>query len=74
VITPQRTANVTATWGANLLGEAEALKAGRPIRVEMVLTESGGPAENPGYVVVNLTPTLEDRLSTYGTDGTEPVH
>jgi len=65
------TANVTATWGANLLGEAEALKAGRPIRVEMVLTESGGPAENPGYVVVNLTPTLEDRLSTYGTDGTE---
>jgi hypothetical protein len=64
---------VTATWGANLLGEAEALKAGRPIRVEMVLTESGGPPDNPGYVVVNLTPTLEDRLSTYGTDGTEQL-
>jgi hypothetical protein len=59
---------VTATWGANLLGDS--LKAGRPIRVEMVLTESGGTADNPGYVVVNLTPNLEDRLSTYGTDGT----
>jgi hypothetical protein len=60
---------VTATWGANLLGDAS-LKAGRPIRVEMVLTESGGITGNPGYVVVNLTPTLEDRLSTYGTNGT----
>jgi hypothetical protein len=59
---------VTATWGANLLGDS--LKAGRPIRVEMVLTESGGITGNPGYVVVNLTPTLEDRLSTYGTNGT----
>jgi hypothetical protein len=63
------TADVTATWGANLLGDAS-LKAGRPIRVEMVLTESGGTNDNPGYVVVNLTPTLEDRLSTYGTNGT----
>jgi hypothetical protein len=62
-------ADVAATWGANLLGDAS-LKAGRPIRVEMVLTESGGSADNPGYVVVNLTPTLEDRLSTYGTNGT----
>jgi hypothetical protein len=64
------TADVTATWGANLLGDAS-LKAGRPIRVEMTLTESGGTVDNPGYVVVNLTPTLDDRLSTYGTNGTQ---
>lgn len=70
--TTATTANVTATWGANLLGDAS-LKAGRPIRVEMVLTESGGVPDNQGYVVVNLTPTLEDRLSTYGTDGTAQV-
>ena len=67
---PDGSVGVTATWGANLLGDAS-LKAGRPIRVEMVLTESGGPPDNKGFVVVNLTPTLEDRLSTYGTDGTE---
>lgn len=60
--------SVTATWGANLLGDA-ALKAGRPIRVEMVLTESGG-STGTGYVVQNLTPDLEDRFSTYATDGT----
>ena len=58
---------VTATWGANLLGDAS-LKAGRPIRVEMALTEAGGPS-GEGYVVTNLTPELEDRLATYGTDG-----
>jgi len=58
---------VTALWGNNLLGDAP-LKAGRPIRVEMVLTESGGTA-GPGYIVTNLTPELEDRLATYGTDG-----
>lgn len=58
---------VTASWGANLLGDAP-LKSGRPIRVEMVLTESGGTA-GPGYIVTNLTPELEDRLATYGTDG-----
>lgn len=62
------TADVTATWGANLLGDAT-LSAGRPIRVEMVLTESGGTSDNPGYIVVKLTDEL-DRLATYGTDGT----
>ena len=67
-IAPVGSLNVTATWGANLLGDAP-LKAGRPIRVEMVLTESGGTA-GPGYVVTNLTPELEDRLATYGTNGT----
>lgn len=58
---------VTANWGANLLGDAS-LKAGRPIRVEMNLTEAGGSA-GTGYVVVNLTPNLEDRFATYGTNG-----
>jgi len=57
---------VTATWGANLLGGN--ISAGKPIRVEMVLTEAGGPTDNPGYVVVKLTDEL-DRLATYGTDG-----
>jgi hypothetical protein len=66
------TADVTAGWGANLLGDAP-LKAGRPIRVEMVLTElSSAPADGAanGFVVTNLTPELEDRLATYGTSGT----
>ena len=59
---------VTATWGANLLGDAT-ISAGRPIRVEMVLTEAGGAPINPGYRVIKLTDEL-DRLATYGTDGT----
>jgi len=59
---------VTATWGANLLGDAT-ISAGRPIRVEMVLTEAGGSPVNPGYRVIKLTDEL-DRLATYGTDGT----
>lgn len=58
---------VSAGWGANLLGDAS-IKAGRPIRVEMVLTESGGPTAQ-GYVVTKLTDEL-DRLATYGTNGT----
>jgi hypothetical protein len=60
--------NVTANWGANLLGDAS-LNAGRPIRVEMNLTEVGG-STGTGYVVQKLTPDLEDRFATYGTDGT----
>jgi hypothetical protein len=63
------TTTVTAVWGSNLLGDAP-LKAGRPIRVEMVLTESGGSA-GKGYIVTKLTPELEDSLATYGTDGAE---
>jgi hypothetical protein len=61
------TADVTATWGANLIDGN--ISAGKPIRVEMVLTEIGGTSNNPGYVVVKLTDEL-DRLATYGTDGT----
>jgi hypothetical protein len=59
---------VAASWGANLLPGAS-LKAGRPIRVEMTLTEVGNAAN--GYVVQNLTPDLEDRFATYGTQGVE---
>ena len=58
---------VTAMWGANLVTEDAMLKAGRPIRVEMTLTEFGQSGD--AYTVVNLTPDLEDRFSTYGTNG-----
>jgi hypothetical protein len=61
-------ASVATAWGANLLGDAP-LKAGRPIRVEMGLTEVGG-VTGVGYVVTNLTPELDDRLATYGTNAT----
>jgi hypothetical protein len=67
-IAPAGSVGVTATWGANLLGDAT-ISAGRPIRVEMVLTEAGGAPINPGYRVIKLTDEL-DRLATYGTDGT----
>jgi hypothetical protein len=59
------TAEVTATWGANLIDGN--ISAGKPIRVEMVLTESGGASNNPGYIVSKLTDEL-DRLATYGTN------
>jgi hypothetical protein len=62
------TASVATAWGANLLGDAP-LKAGRPIRVEMGLTEVGG-VTGVGYVVTKLTPELDDRLATYGTNAT----
>lgn len=59
---------VTANWGANLLGDAS-IKAGRPVRVEMVLTEATpGATTGVGYIVSKLTDEL-DRLATYGTNG-----
>lgn len=59
-------ATVTAKWGDNLLNGMP-IKAGKPIRVEMgLLTDLVGQ----GFTVVNLTPDLADRVSTYGTDGT----
>ena len=66
---PDGTVFVNTQWGSNLLGDAP-LKAGRPIRVEMVLTEVAGPS-GAGYVVEKLTPELEDRLATYGTSGAD---
>jgi hypothetical protein len=68
------TASVYGSWGDNLTGDAK-LSTGSPIRVELVLTNSGDFAGtipgNPtptlqGYTVVKLQPSLADRLSAYG--------
>jgi hypothetical protein len=62
--------SVTAQWGSNLTND-RALRAGRPIRVEMALLSGD---TGMGYTVVNLTPELSDRASTYGTRGVpEPM-
>lgn len=61
---------VSADWGDNLTGDAPAIKSGKPIRVEVSLTQTNddtGP--HTGYEVLKLTDEL-DRLATYGTDGT----
>jgi hypothetical protein len=66
---------VTAVWGSNLIDGR--LRAGKPIRVEMNLIDQSAPAlpagEGGGYLVENLTPDLDDRVATYGTNGTELV-
>ena len=56
---------VNAAWGDNLGGDAK-LRAGSPIRVELVLTDFGG-ASALGYTVVKLEPNKLDRESAYGT-------
>lgn len=66
--TTDETTNVSAKWGDNLVGEGQ-LKAGRPIRVEVNLTDILDETVATGYVVNKLTDEL-DRLATYGTDGT----
>jgi hypothetical protein len=68
-------ASVFGAWGDNLAGDAK-LKAGSPIRVEIVLTNrtdfsSAGTNAIPsgtlqGYTVIKLQPSLLDRLSAYG--------
>ena len=60
-------ATVTAEWGANLT-DAPSVAAGKPVRVEVGLLDVA--AAGTGYTITNLTPTLADRLATYGTDGT----
>ena len=60
---------VTAAWGDNLSGDAK-LKAGSPIRVELLLTYAPPPdeaAEQDGYTVEKLDPAALDRESSYGT-------
>jgi hypothetical protein len=57
--------SVYAAWGDNLGGDAK-LRAGSPIRVELVLTEYNG-ALGQGYTVVKLEPNKLDRESAYGT-------
>ena len=57
---------VYAAWGDNLGGDAK-LRAGSPIRVELVLTEFTGGVQGQGYTVVKLEPNKLDRESAYGT-------
>ncbi len=59
-------------WGDNLAGDAK-LKAGSPIRVEIVLTNSADyrrclTSTWQGYTVLKLEPSTLDRLSAYGHD------
>jgi hypothetical protein len=58
--------SATADWGDNLTSAP--LKAGTPIRVEMGLLADPALYPMTGFGVDNLTPTLEDRLATYGTN------
>lgn len=57
--------SVYAAWGDNLGGDAK-LRAGSPIRVELVLTDTSG-SRGKGYTVVKLEPNKLDRESAYGT-------
>jgi hypothetical protein len=63
--------SVFGAWGDNLTGDAS-LKTGSPIRVELVLTNSGDyTATIPngtlqGYSVIKLEPSKLDRESAYG--------
>jgi hypothetical protein len=62
-------AEVYGAWGDNLTGDAS-LKAGSPIRVELVLTNttdfSATLPTMQGYNVLKLQPSMLDRLSAYG--------
>ncbi len=58
------TATVTAKWGDNLLS-GMAIKAGKPIRVEMTLLAG---TTGSGFDVLKLTDEL-DRYADYGTTG-----
>jgi hypothetical protein len=60
-------ANVIADWGDNLTSRPN-LPSGKPVRVEVILLDTAAIGMR-GFVITNLTPDLEDRLSTYGTRG-----
>ncbi len=64
--TTTESANVTADWGDNLTGE-HGVTGNHTIRVEVGLLDM--EAIMTGYTVENLTPSLDDRNSTYGTLG-----
>jgi hypothetical protein len=57
--------SVRGEWGDNLTGDAK-LKAGSPIRVELLL-RGGVFSGAEGYTIVKLEPATLDRLSAYGT-------
>jgi len=59
--------NVFGKWGDNLAGGSASLKVGSPIRVEMVLLDTGPVAAGQdGYFVIKLEPSELDRESDYG--------
>lgn len=59
--------SVDGEWGDNLTGDAK-LRAGSPIRVELLMFDANGTqAQASGYEVVKLEPDTLDRLSAYGT-------
>lgn len=61
-------ASLTALWGSNL-EDSSSLHADSTIRVEVALLDMAATGEPyHGYVGTNLTPTLDDRYATYGTD------
>lgn len=63
--TTAATLNVIANWGANLVGDGR-IRANKPVRVEMSLLEDS--VAQPRFDVLKLTPELDDRLATYGTN------
>ncbi|MGC8481627.1 MAG: hypothetical protein ACP5PJ_08770 [Acidimicrobiales bacterium] len=68
--TDAASATVTAQWGSNLT-DAPTIHANQPVRIEVGLLDmsaSGSPYQ--GYAITNLTPNLDDRYATHGTDGT----
>jgi len=67
-------ASAFGKWGDNLAGGDAMLKVGSPIRVELLLFESGVADGQVGYHVVKLQPYELDRVSDYGhlAGGTAP--
>ena len=58
--------DVVGAWGDNLTGDAK-LKAGSPIRVELLLWATSNFEQGLGFDVVKLDPAALDRVSAYGT-------
>lgn len=63
------TVSATVAWGDNLTGSAN-LSAGKPIRVEVVLSDTAETTMG-GFSVVKLDPSALDRESAYGTLATQ---
>lgn len=64
---------VIAKWGDNLVGDGQ-LRAKKPIRVEVNLTENNGTSDHNGYKVWKLDPNELDRNSRYGTRGGDTLN
>ena len=59
------TISAYAAWGDNLGGDAK-LRAGSPIRVELLLWDAASTEQFQGYEVVKLDPSALDREAPYG--------